>query len=94
MVVDLARRAALDNPAAIHDGDAVAEMADDREVVRDEDQRQVEFLPQADQQVDDLRLDRDVERRDRLVADDDIGLHRQCAGNGDALALPPENWCG
>jgi hypothetical protein len=41
----------------------------------------------ADQQIDDLRLDRDVERGDRLVADDDIGLHGERAGDRDALAL-------
>ena len=38
------------------------------------------------EQVDDLRLDRDVERRHRLVADDQLGLQgerardRRCAG--------------
>ena len=39
------------------------------------------------EQVDDLRLDRDVERGDRLVADEHVGLHGERAGDGDALAL-------
>ena len=39
------------------------------------------------QQVDDLRLDRHVERRDRLVADDQVGLGSERAGDADALAL-------
>ena len=39
------------------------------------------------QQVDDLRLHRNVERRHRLVADQDARLHRDSAGNRDALAL-------
>jgi hypothetical protein len=39
------------------------------------------------EQVQDLRLHADVQRRGRLVADDQLGLHRQCAGNGDALPL-------
>ena len=39
------------------------------------------------QQVDHLRLDRHVERRHRLVADDELGLHRERARDHDALAL-------
>ena len=39
------------------------------------------------EQIDDLRLDRDVERRDRLVADDQLRLAGQRAGDADALAL-------
>ena len=39
------------------------------------------------QQVDHLRLDRDVERRDRLVAHDQLRAERQRAGDADALAL-------
>ena len=42
---------------------------------------------QVDQEIDDLGLDRDVERRYRLVADDQIGSERQCARDADALAL-------
>ena len=58
----------LDDAAEIHHGDAVADMLDHGEVVRDEQVGQAELALQVDQQVDDLRLDRDVERRDRLVA--------------------------
>ena len=39
------------------------------------------------QQIDDLRLDRDVERRDRLVAHDQLRLDRERARDADALAL-------
>ena len=39
------------------------------------------------EQVDDLRLDRDVERGDRLVADDELRLDRKRARDADALAL-------
>ena len=44
-------------------------------------------LLQLHEQVDDLRLDRDVERRHRLVADEQARLERQRAGDADALAL-------
>ena len=57
------------------------------EVVGDEDVGDAELALQALQQVDDLRLHRDVERRDRLVADDQRGLDRERAGDRDALAL-------
>ena len=53
----------------------------------DEEIGQAELLLQVLQQVDHLRLDRDVERRDRLVADDQLGLDRERAGDADALAL-------
>jgi hypothetical protein len=39
------------------------------------------------QQVDDLRLDRHVERRHRLVADDQLRAPGQRPGDADALAL-------
>src|SRR5215207_10309249 len=62
--VDRRRRSALDDAAEIHHRDAVAEMPDDAEVVRDEEHREIELAAQAQEQVDDLRLDRNVERGD------------------------------
>ena len=50
-------------------------------------QREAQLPLQVLQQVDDLRLDRDVERRHRLVADDQVGFRSQRAGDADALAL-------
>src|SRR5260370_2274707 len=77
----------LDDLAEIHDRDTVRHVLDDREIVADEEQRDAELLLQVLQQVDDLRLDRDVERRDRFVADDEFGLCRECPGDADALEL-------
>src|SRR3546814_19525113 len=65
-----------------------SDLADHRQVVGDEDERQLELLLEVLQQVDDLRLDRDVERRDRLVADHHLGAAGKGAGDADALALP------
>ena len=79
--------AALDDLAAIQDVDAVDSLARDREVVRDEEVGEPELLAQPREQVEDLRLDRDVERRHRLVADDDLGLDREGPCDRDALAL-------
>ena len=81
------RRRGLDDPAEIHHRDAVGDVLHHREIVRDEDVGEAEPVLQIAQQIDDLRPDRDVERRDRLVADDELRLDRERAGDGDALAL-------
>ena len=65
----------------------VGEVAHHRQVVGDEDEGDAELAPELVEKLDHLRLDRDVERGDRLVADDELGLERQRAGDGDALAL-------
>ncbi len=62
------------------------DVLDDGEVVGDEQHRQAEAVLQVGQQVDDLRLDRDVERRHGLVGDDELGLHRQRPGDDRAAA--------
>ena len=82
-----ARVGELDDLAEIHHRDAVADVLDHREVVGDEQVGEAEFLLQVHQQVDHLRLHRDVERRHRLVADDQLRLQRQRAGDAEALAL-------
>ena len=79
--------AELDEAAEVHHADAVGDVADDGEVVGDEHQREVEAILEVDEQVDDLRLDRHVERRDRLVGEDDVRLDGQRPGQTDALAL-------
>jgi hypothetical protein len=62
-------------------------VADDAEVVADEEVGEAELGLQVLEQVDDLRLDRDVEGRDGLVADDELGPQGQGPGDADALAL-------
>ncbi len=62
-------------------------MAYHGQVVCDEQVRQVELRLQILEQVDDLGLDRHVERRHRFVADDQLGPQRERAGDPDALAL-------
>ena len=77
----------LDDAAAIHDGDAIANLAHQPEVVRDEEIRQAELLLQIEQQVHDLRLHRHVERRHGFVADDERRLEGERAREADALPL-------
>ena len=78
----------LDQLAEIHHRDAVADVLHHRKVMGNEQIGEAEALLQILQQVDDLRLDRDVERRHRLVADDQVGIDGEGAGDADALALP------
>ena len=81
------RRPGLDDGAEVHHRDAVGDVLDHGEIVRDEDVGEAEPVLQVAQQVEDLRADRDVERGDRLVADDELRLDRQRARDRDALAL-------
>ena len=62
-------------------------MLDQPQIVRDEQIGQLELLLQIHQQVDDLRLHRDVERRDRLVEHQERRIEGQRAGQADSLAL-------
>ena len=55
--------------------------------MRDEEEGQVELRLQVFHQVDDLRLDGDVEGRDRLVGNDEARVEDERAGDADALAL-------
>ena len=77
----------LDDLAEVHHGDAVAEVLDDGEVVGDEQDREAEAQLQVAQQVEDLRADRHVERRHRLVGDEEPRLDGERSGDADALAL-------
>ena len=74
---ELAHRRLFDDAAGVHDDDALAELGDDAEVVRDEQDGQAEPLLQRGQELHDLRLDGDVERRGRLVGDEQLGIARQ-----------------
>ena len=73
--------------AAVHHQHALRDLPHDGKIVRDEEHGETQLLLQRVQQVDDLRLHRDVECGDRLVADQQLGLHHQGAGDADALAL-------
>ena len=60
--------------AIAHDHDVVRDLADDREVVGDEQHRHLVPTLQLRNQVQDLLLNRNVERRRRLVGDQELGL--------------------
>lgn len=63
-------------------------MFDHADVVADEQIRQVQTVAQIKKQVDDLRLNGDIQRRHRFITDDDFGIDRQRPCDADPLALP------
>ena len=73
---------------AVHHVHAVAHPGDDAEVVRDQDQRRVAVCDELPQQPEDLRLDRDVERRRGLVGDQQLRLARERDRDHRALSHP------
>ena len=83
------RPALLDDLALRHDAHAVRHLAHDREIVGDEEQRHVQAFPQRAEERENLCLDRHVERRRRLVGDQEIRLVGQRHRDHDPLALPP-----
>ncbi len=85
---EVGRVCQLDHLPEIHDRDPVGDVPDHGEIVCDEQVGQPEVLLQLDEQVEDLGLDRDVERRHRLVGDDQLRPQDERAGDPDALALP------
>ena len=54
---DLFRSAELDEAARVHDGNAMRDLRNYREIVRDKKHGERELLPQLGEQVEHLRLD-------------------------------------
>ena len=84
----LVARSHLDELPEVHHRDAVAEELHRREVVRDEQAREAELLLQRPEEVEDRCLDGDVERRHRLVGDQQARRDAERPRQADPLALP------
>ena len=84
---DLRLRTDLDDAPEIHHRHAVGDVTHDGEIVRDEQVGEPPLLLQVLHEIDDLRLDRNVERRYRLVRHDEAGTERDRARDADALPL-------
>ncbi len=86
MAEDRQRAALFDDPAALHDNDAIGHFGDDAHVVGDEDDRGAEFLFQLAHQFEDLCLHRHVERRRRFVGNQHFRSAGERHGDHHALA--------
>ena len=82
----LVDRRALDDLAGIHHGDFVADLGDDAEIVGDQDDRGIAGGLQLAHEVEDLRLQRHVERGGRLVGDQQPRIAGQRHRDHHALA--------
>src|ERR1700738_595827 len=80
-------RRELDDLAEIHDRDAMRHVLYDSEIMTDEQEGETKIELQILQQVHDLRLDGYIERRNRLVAHDQVRLGGKRPRNPDTLAL-------
>ena len=81
------RRADLHEATVAHDRDAITKTQRLGQVVGDEDHRLVDLATQPDDLVLHVAADQRVERRERLVEQQDVGIGGQCSGEPDALLL-------
>ena len=81
-------RALLDHAAVLHHDNAMRDLGDDAEIVRDEQDAGVAAFAQFLDEFQNLRLRGDVERGGRLVRDQQRGIEHQGGRDHDALALP------
>jgi hypothetical protein len=78
----------LDDATEIEDDDTFGHLANNAQIVRDEQHRQTEPTAEVVEQVEYRRLHRDVERCHGFIGDEQIGLEGQGAGDCHSLALP------
>lgn len=69
----------LNNLPKIHHGNLVANLRDNRQIVRNKQVRQVELCLQIRKQIDHLSLNRHIQSRNSLIRDDQARFQNQCA---------------
>jgi hypothetical protein len=84
---DFLGRTGLNNLALGHDADAVSDFANDAEVMRDEQHRHAVLFLQSGQKLEDLRLHGHIERRGRLIGDQQLRFIGKRHRDHDALSL-------
>ena len=84
----------LGNTARIQHDNTLGDARDHAHIVGDEHHRHPGLFPQPGQQVENLGLDRDVERGRGLVGDEELRLARDAIAIMARCRMPPESWCG
>ncbi len=87
MIIYFIRRGELNHMSEIHHGDPVGNVPDNKQVMGNEKIGETELVLKLVKHIYDLRLDRNVKRRNGLIADDEIGIYRQSARYTDSLPL-------
>ena len=96
VVKDLGRGAGLHDLTILHHADAVGKLTHDPKVMGDEQQPHAFGLFfKLRQKLQNLRLNGHIQRRRRLIRNQDVRLVRQRHGDHDPLSLTaPDSWCG
>ena len=89
LVVESIGRPLLDDLPGVHHSGVRARLGDDRQVVRDEHEREAELVRQVRQELEDLRLHHHVERSRRLVREQDARVAGERHRDRRALAHSP-----
>ncbi len=85
---DLVRRAVGDLAAVIEHDDAVGDVHHDAHIVLDQCDRRAELVVDVEDEAAHVLLLLDIHARHRLVEQQELRLHRQCAAELDALLQP------
>ena len=83
----LVRRTCFDDAPEVHHGDAVGDLTHHPQIMTDEEIAEPQPVLQIHEQIDHLRLDGDVQRRDGLITHKQTWLHDEGARKDHALAL-------
>ncbi len=78
----------LHHPPEIQHHHPVGNLPHDRKIMADENQRHAKIFLQFNQQIHNLRLNGNIERTHRLIADHQLGPHNHRPRNADTLVLP------
>ena len=78
--------AALNDFAGVHDDHSMAKLGNKSKMMRNEENAATPFFLKLLQEVDDLNFERRIERRRRLIGDQQSGLSQHRHGDCDALA--------
>ncbi len=87
-------RCLLHNAPGIHHAHAIAGFSDDAEIMADQHQRHIHLASDLPQQIKDLRLNRHIQRRGRLIRHEQFGLPAKAIAIITRWFWPPENSCG
>src|SRR5680860_1330434 len=75
--------------AHVHNRNSVADVFNGTQVVRNQEVGHTMIQLETLEQVEDLGLHRHIERRNRLIRDNELWFESECAGNSDTLSELP-----
>ena len=88
------RRSPAQRSCQVHNRDAVTNVAHHAQVMGDEEVGQIQLFLQVLEQVDDLSLNRDIQRGNRFAATMNFGSSARARAMPMRCRWPPENSCG